>query len=98
MESCAAQDEICSRVGISFQAEEELSDGEYDEMKEDTLDQMREFQETLQKMVGGDMTLVDEFGAMQLVCLVSMKSICLNVLFKGNSSGRFTSLPNSRGY
>jgi hypothetical protein len=44
---------------------------EYEEMKKDTLAQMKEFQATLTKMMQGNMTLVDEFGAVQLVMLVS---------------------------
>jgi hypothetical protein len=44
----------------------ELSDAEYHEEKEGTLDQLKEFQLFLQKATSGDMTLVDEFAATQL--------------------------------
>lgn len=39
---------------------------EYEETKEDTMEQLREFNESLQRMITGDMTLVDQLGAMQL--------------------------------
>lgn len=39
---------------------------EYAQMKEETLEQLREFNESLCRMISGDMTLVDDFGAMQL--------------------------------
>jgi uncharacterized protein (UPF0335 family) len=39
---------------------------EYDEMKADTIAQLKEFQASLKKMMQGNMTLVDAFGGMQL--------------------------------
>jgi len=44
---------------------EELAD-EYDDAKADTIAQLKEFQASLKKMMQGNMTLVDEFGGMQL--------------------------------
>ncbi|EFA86633.1 leucine zipper containing protein [Heterostelium album PN500] len=44
----------------------DISDEEYVTMKKDTLDQMKEFEQSLQKMLKGDMTLVSEFGSVQL--------------------------------
>jgi len=46
---------------------ETLDETDYQECKEDTMEQLREFNESLQRMISGDMTLVDELGAMQLV-------------------------------
>lgn len=40
---------------------------EYEELREDTLQQLKEFQASLSKMMQGNMTLVDEFGGVQLV-------------------------------
>ncbi|KAL6260893.1 hypothetical protein P5V15_008421 [Pogonomyrmex californicus] len=39
---------------------------DYQECKEDTMEQLREFNESLQRMISGNMTLIDELGAMQL--------------------------------
>lgn len=44
-----------------------LDETDYQESKEDTMEQLREFNESLQRMISGDMTLVNELGAMQLV-------------------------------
>ena len=46
---------------------DELDPEEYEETKQETLDQLKEFNASLTKMKGGDMTLVDELNRMQLV-------------------------------
>jgi len=43
-----------------------LDETDYQECKEDTMEQLREFNDSLQRMISGNMTLVDELGAMQL--------------------------------
>ncbi|KAK0175987.1 hypothetical protein PV328_000169 [Microctonus aethiopoides] len=48
------------------ECKDELDSSEYEETKRDTMDQMKELNESLQKMLSGDMTLVDDLGAMQL--------------------------------
>ncbi|KAN0038837.1 hypothetical protein ACTA71_001029 [Dictyostelium dimigraforme] len=45
---------------------EDISQEEYDETKKDTLEQMKEFEQSLKKMMSGDMTLVSELGGVQL--------------------------------
>ena len=40
---------------------------EYEETKNETIEQLKEFKESLDKMVGGDLSLVDELNGMQLV-------------------------------
>ncbi|KAG5346799.1 LZIC protein, partial [Acromyrmex charruanus] len=45
---------------------ETLDETDYQESKEDTMEQLREFNESLQRMISGNMTLVDELGTMQL--------------------------------
>jgi hypothetical protein len=45
---------------------EDLDDDEYEETKNDTVEQLKEFQESLVKMAAGNMSLVDEIGAMNL--------------------------------
>ncbi|KNC50103.1 LZIC protein [Thecamonas trahens ATCC 50062] len=44
----------------------ELDEEEYDEMREETLEQLAEFQETLSSLMEGDMSLVDDLSAMKL--------------------------------
>lgn len=45
---------------------DDLDELEYTETKNDTLDQLKELNESLSKMMSGDMTLVDHLSAMQL--------------------------------
>ena len=47
---------------------EDLDADEYEETKRETLEQLKEFNDSLSKMKGGDMTLVDQLNRMQLVC------------------------------
>ncbi|BFZ22847.1 hypothetical protein BsWGS_25886 [Bradybaena similaris] len=44
----------------------DLDPEEYEDTKEETLEQLREFQENLNKMLEGNLSLVDELNAMQL--------------------------------
>lgn len=46
---------------------EDLDDDEFEETKSETLDQLKEFKSSLDKMLGGNLSLVDEFNGMQLV-------------------------------
>lgn len=50
-----------------FYCREELDEEEYEETKKETLEQLSEFNESLKKLMSGNMTLVDELGGMQLV-------------------------------
>ena len=43
-----------------------MDDDEYEETKQETLDQLKEFQESLNHLVEGNVSLVDEIGSMQL--------------------------------
>lgn len=47
---------------------EDLDEDEYEDTKKDTLEQLKEFKDSLDKMMGGDLSLVDELNSMQLVC------------------------------
>uniref|UniRef100_A0A3Q0R4A4 Leucine zipper and CTNNBIP1 domain containing n=1 Tax=Amphilophus citrinellus TaxID=61819 RepID=A0A3Q0R4A4_AMPCI len=44
----------------------ELDEEEYEETKKETLEQLGEFNDSLKKIMSGDMTLVDELSGMQL--------------------------------
>ena len=46
---------------------EDLDPEEYEETRADTLQQLKEFQETLTRMTSGDNTLVSQLGSVQLV-------------------------------
>jgi len=54
-------------------SKEDLGD-EYTEMKKDTIQQLKEFQASLSKMMQGNMTLVDEFGSIQLAIQAAVSS------------------------
>ncbi len=57
-------------MGSSPAPREDLEEEEYEETKRETLEQLKEFNDSLTKMKGGNMTLVDELNRMQLVlCL-----------------------------
>ncbi|XP_014603792.1 PREDICTED: protein LZIC-like isoform X2 [Polistes canadensis] len=43
-----------------------MTNEEYEETKEETMEQLRELNESLQRMISGNMTLINQFGAMQL--------------------------------
>ncbi|XP_029435136.1 protein LZIC isoform X1 [Rhinatrema bivittatum] len=45
---------------------EDLDEDEFEETKRETLEQLSEFNDSLKKIVSGNMTLVDELNAMQL--------------------------------
>ena len=46
---------------------DELSQGEYDEMKEEFLDQMKEFGETLDRLNKGDLTVTNKISVIKNV-------------------------------
>lgn len=56
-----------------FLPREDLDDEEYEETKKETLEQLNEFNDSLKKIMSGDMTLVDELSGMQLVRLPDSK-------------------------
>jgi hypothetical protein len=73
IETVLLREQVNNQLGRLFdqledleELRDELSDAEYTEEKEGTLDQLKEFQLFLQKATSGDMTLVDEFAATQL--------------------------------
>eukprot|EP00026_Physarum_polycephalum_P008506 Phypoly_transcript_08594.p2 GENE.Phypoly_transcript_08594~~Phypoly_transcript_08594.p2 ORF type:complete len:219 (+),score=37.91 Phypoly_transcript_08594:782-1438(+) len=45
---------------------DDIDEDEYESTKKETMDQLKEFNASLQKMIGGDMTLVSELGSVQL--------------------------------
>lgn len=53
---------------------DELDADEYEETKEETMEQLREFNASLSKMISGDMTLVDALASMQLATQAAISS------------------------
>ena len=50
---------------LSFR--EDLDEDEYTTVKEDTIEQLKEFNESLTRMKGGDLSLVNDLNRIQLV-------------------------------
>lgn len=59
-------DRLVNQLSDLEECKEDLDDDEYEETKKETLEQLREFDASLKKMMAGDMTLVDQFNGMQL--------------------------------
>lgn len=60
------QKPLCVSNSLSLHDRDDLDPDEYEETKRETLEQLKEFNESLTKMKGGDMTLVNELNRMQL--------------------------------
>ena len=59
----------CSTLGAGFCFREDLDADEYNETRQDTIEQLKEFQQKLSRFSEGNLSLVDQFGATQLVSL-----------------------------
>ncbi|XP_040050200.1 protein LZIC [Gasterosteus aculeatus] len=59
-------DRLMQQLQDLEECREEMDDEEYEETKKETLEQLSEFNDSLKKIMTGDMTLVDELSGMQL--------------------------------
>ncbi|XP_035512466.1 protein LZIC [Dicentrarchus labrax] len=59
-------DRLMQQLQDLEECREELDEDEYEETKKETLEQLSEFNDSLKKIMTGDMTLVDELSGMQL--------------------------------
>ena len=59
-------------VSMASMLREEFSADEYAETRKDTLDQLTEFSESLNRMKEGNMSLVDELNRIQIVSYPSL--------------------------
>ncbi|KAK3743419.1 hypothetical protein QZH41_011535 [Actinostola sp. cb2023] len=59
-------DRLVAQLSDLEECREDLDDDEYEETKKETLEQLKEFKVSLDKMLAGDMTLVDDLSSMQL--------------------------------
>lgn len=55
-----------------FVFREDMEEDEYEETKNETLEQLKEFKTSLDKMLEGNMSLVDQLGGMQLVSVINI--------------------------
>ena len=53
---------------------DDMEPAEFEQSRNETLEQMQEFQESLRKMLAGDMTLVDDIGKMQLAIQTAIRN------------------------
>jgi len=59
-------DRLFTQLEDLEELKDEFEQNEYIEQKQETIDQLRDFQAFMEKSLAGDMTLIDEFGAAQL--------------------------------
>ncbi|XP_038075267.1 protein LZIC-like [Patiria miniata] len=59
-------DRLMAQLSDLEEAREDMDDDEYEETKQDTIEQLQDFKESLTKMMAGNMTLVDELNGMQI--------------------------------
>ncbi|XP_059960790.1 protein LZIC-like [Mesoplodon densirostris] len=59
-------DRLMQQLQDLEECREELDTDEYEEIKKETLEQLSEFNDSLKKIMSGNMTLVDELSGMQL--------------------------------
>uniref|UniRef100_A0A3P9IVT8 Leucine zipper and CTNNBIP1 domain containing n=1 Tax=Oryzias latipes TaxID=8090 RepID=A0A3P9IVT8_ORYLA len=59
-------DRLMQQLQDLEECREDLEEEEYEETKKETLEQLGEFNDSLKKIMSGDMTLVDELSGMQL--------------------------------
>uniref|UniRef100_A0A2K6BBZ5 Protein LZIC n=1 Tax=Macaca nemestrina TaxID=9545 RepID=A0A2K6BBZ5_MACNE len=64
-------DRLIAELQDLEECREELDTDEYEETKKETLEQLSEFNDSLKKIMSGNMTLVDELSGMQLAPVVS---------------------------
>ena len=82
---------------------DDLDADEYEETRSETVEQLREFNESLSRMKEGDLSLVDDVNRIQLVissstrlCLIYHGNFMLNVIFISKPflwNQRFTVVP-----
>ena len=63
-------DRLMQQLQDLEECREELDTDEYEETKKETLEQLSEFNDSLKKIMSGNMTLVDELSGMQLVSII----------------------------
>lgn len=60
---------------------DELDSSEYEEVKQSTIEQLKEFQESLPRIAKGDVSLVSSVAAIQMVsCVNLIKHVTKNII------------------
>ena len=62
-----------------FVFREDMEEDEYEETKNETLEQLKEFKTSLDKMLEGNMSLVDQLGGMQLVSVINIWNVICTI-------------------
>ncbi|XP_006785598.1 protein LZIC [Neolamprologus brichardi] len=70
-------DRLMQQLQDLEECREDLDEEEYEETKKETLEQLGEFNDSLKKIMSGDMTLVDELSGMQLVWTINVLLLCI---------------------
>ncbi|DAA21315.1 TPA: leucine zipper and CTNNBIP1 domain containing-like [Bos taurus] len=68
-------DRLMQQLQDLEECREELDTDEYEETKKETLEQLSEFNDSLKKIMSGNMTLVDELSGMQLRATPSLRDL-----------------------
>ncbi|KFW83741.1 Protein LZIC, partial [Phalacrocorax carbo] len=69
-------DRLMQQLQDLEECREELDADEYEETKKETLEQLSEINDSLKKIMSGDMTLVDELSGMQLLVAIGSGHSC----------------------
>ncbi|KAK7094150.1 protein LZIC-like [Littorina saxatilis] len=67
-------DRLMQQLSDLEECKEDLDDDEYEETKNETLEQLKEFKTSLDKMLEGNLSLVDQLGGMQLAIQAAISS------------------------
>lgn len=59
-------DRLVAQLADLEEAREDMEEDEYEETKQDTIEQLEDFNKSLEKVMKGDMSLVDQLNGMQL--------------------------------
>lgn len=70
----AQLDRLVQQLEDLEECRNEIEEDEYNETKLETMEQLREFNNSLSKIISGDMTLVDELASMQLATQAAISS------------------------
>nr|XP_054768265.1 protein LZIC-like [Lytechinus pictus] len=60
-------DRLVLQLGDLEESKDDLDEDEYEETKQETMEQLEEFSKSLEKLGSGNMSLVDDLNSMQLI-------------------------------
>uniref|UniRef100_A0A3Q4GQ10 Leucine zipper and CTNNBIP1 domain containing n=1 Tax=Neolamprologus brichardi TaxID=32507 RepID=A0A3Q4GQ10_NEOBR len=83
-------DRLMQQLQDLEECREDLDEEEYEETKKETLEQLGEFNDSLKKIMSGDMTLVDELSGMQLVWTINVLLLCIRSMDRDVMVGKLS--------